>query len=73
VGKRYLLLGVTPTRVDCLAEISSEELAATEPAGVGMADFAGLLQKSKERLMSLGRTADSREEQEEEVGSRDES
>ncbi|NLM46499.1 MAG: flagellar biosynthetic protein FliO [Firmicutes bacterium] len=72
VGKRYLLLGVTPTRVDFLAEISGEELVATEPATIGAADFAGLLQKSKEKFMSWGRIADRREEQEEEVGSRDE-
>ncbi|HHX74349.1 MAG TPA: flagellar biosynthetic protein FliO [Firmicutes bacterium] len=71
VGKRYLLLGVTPTRVDCLAEISGEELQPADPSGPGVADFAGLFQKSREKLMSWGRTG-SRQEEGEEAGMRDE-
>lgn len=55
VGKRYLVVGVTPTQVELIAEIDGEDLEFAEHEAALVPDFARMLKTSKDTLSRLGR------------------
>ncbi|NLZ93492.1 MAG: flagellar biosynthetic protein FliO [Firmicutes bacterium] len=51
VGRRFFLLGMTPTTLKYLSEIAAEEIEIPEAAA---ADFAGILQAKKKKYFFGG-------------------
>ncbi|MDW7651482.1 MAG: flagellar biosynthetic protein FliO [Bacillota bacterium] len=47
VGERYFLIGVTPGKMECLAEFPADELPLTVHEPPKQPDFAEILEKSK--------------------------
>lgn len=55
VGERFLLIGLTPVKIEYLAEIPVAELQVPEGEAHHPPDFAAILAKSKAKTSSLGR------------------
>jgi len=54
VGERFLLIGLTPVKIECLAEIPASELHVPEGEPPLPPDFAAILAKSKAKTSSFG-------------------
>ena len=55
VGERFLLIGLTPTKIECLAEIPAAELHLPDGETQLPPDFAAILAKSKAETARLSR------------------
>ena len=55
VGSRYVVVGVTPTGIEYVTEVDSEDLLLKDPSAVSVSEFASMLKASTSKVRFFGR------------------